>query len=175
MSMLSGYTFLTNMAVGGIHQSKVSGNFKEPIGMFAQDQFITDQMLYDMLVPVWNNQELCLRMIAEPLVNLEQSVRIICQYNEENAENKSPLKKSERFIVLNYLVGSFYGVSIENIELDTKLGRLSILLSDQPVVPRLQSWYYAQISNIKPNYVPLLFQYRQIGQTMVCIQSDKGT
>lgn len=77
--------------------------------------------------------------------------------------------------MLNYLVGSFFGVSIENIELDTKLGRLSIILSDIPEIPRLQSWYYAQISNIKPNYVPLLFQYRLIGQTMVCIQSNKGT
>lgn len=76
--------------------------------------------------------------------------------------------------MLNYLVGSFFGVTVEDLNLNTKLGKLSILLSESAEVPRLQSWYYAQISNIRPNYVPLLFQYRQIGQTMVCLQSDKG-
>lgn len=78
MSMLSGYTFLTSMATGIISESKESGNFKQPIGMFAQDEFISDEMLYDMLVPVWNNEELCLRMIAEPLANLEESIKVIC-------------------------------------------------------------------------------------------------
>lgn len=55
MSMLSGYTFLTNMSEG-IGGRQETGNIKQPVGMFAEDEFISDEMLYDMLVPVWNNE-----------------------------------------------------------------------------------------------------------------------
>jgi len=39
---------------------------------------------------------------------------------------------------------------------------------------KYQSWYYATLSNIHPNYVPLLFQYRQYGGETLVIQSYSG-
>ncbi len=77
-------------------------------------------------------------------------------------------------MVLNYLVGSFFGVGIEDLDMHSKLGRLCYYITNDPLISKLQSWYYAQVSYFKPNYIPLLFQYRQIGQTIMCIQSDRG-
>lgn len=33
-------------------------------------------------------------------------------------------------MVLNYLVGSFYGISIDDIELNSKLGKLSYYIAE---------------------------------------------
>ena len=76
-------------------------------------------------------------------------------------------------MLLDYLVGSFYGVSIKDMNLNTEIGRLSYYISENDI-PKQQSWYYSKISQNFPNYVPLLFQYRQLGQTNFCIQTDSG-
>lgn len=91
-------------------------------------------------------------------------------------------------MLLEYLVGSFYGVNINDIDLNTRLGKLKYYVCDDTVpiesglrqqqgwhsIIKQQSWYYALISQNFPNYVPLLFQYRQLGKTLLCIQTDNG-
>jgi hypothetical protein len=81
------------------------------------------------------------------------------------------MTKLDKYMVLNYLVGSFYGVSIDDLDLNTRLGKLTYYISPSEECAKLQSWYYSKISTFKPNYIPLLFQYRQIGRTIFCIQS----
>ena len=109
-------------------------------------------------------------MISEPLGNLEEAIKSL---DEPQEVGSRALTKTEKFIVLDYLVGSFYGVSIEDLSLKTKIGKLSYYIAED-LAPRLQSWYYSKISQVYPNYVPLLFQYRQLGQTHFCIQTDIG-
>jgi hypothetical protein len=63
-------------------------------------------------------------------------------------------------MVLNYLVGAFYGVSIDDLELNTRIGKITYYIAPSEESAKLQSWYYSTISSLKPNYIPLLFQYR---------------
>lgn len=37
---------------------------------YSVEEMITDEMLVDMLVPVWNNEEMCLKILSKPLGNL---------------------------------------------------------------------------------------------------------
>jgi hypothetical protein len=58
MSMLSGFSFLSTR-----RQAETAGR-REERGSVGKDEYITDEVLCDLLVPVWNNEDLCLRMIA---------------------------------------------------------------------------------------------------------------
>jgi hypothetical protein len=156
MSLLRGFTFVSKRD-------------------YVINEYIEDEVLADMLVPVWNREDLCLGILAEPLRSMEDSVQKL----EE-------MSTKDRLIVLNYLVGSIYAVSINDLTLSTKLGVLSYYLPPDLITPKMQSWYYSIVSQLYPNYVPLLFQYRFIGEsvftpqydhessTVFCLQSDQG-
>ena len=70
------------------------------------------------------------------------------------------MSKAELFKIINYFVGSFYGVSVSDINLSTKIGILSYYILEEIYIAKQQSWYYSMISNRFSDYGPLLFQYR---------------
>jgi hypothetical protein len=110
--------------------------------------------LKEILIPVWNNEELFLRMFNQNLVNLEEAAKILVR-DEEN----DPINPEIKMEILQYFVGSFFGVRINDLTLKTIIGRLCYYASAVEVT-KLQSWYYSKISHYYPTYVPLLFQYR---------------
>lgn len=55
------------------------------------------------------------------------------------------------------------GVTVDSIPLQTNIGQLSYYLQENEENAKLQSWYYATISQKHPHLVPLLFQYRKYG------------
>jgi len=71
------------------------------------------------------------------------------------------------------MIGSYYGVSIDNLTLKSLIGKFSYYITTS-YVANLQSWFYSELSKINSRYVPTLFQHRVIGETCFVIQSDFG-
>ena len=44
---------------------------------YSVEESIEDEMLIDMLVPVWNNEEMCLKILSEAVGNYEESVKLL--------------------------------------------------------------------------------------------------
>jgi hypothetical protein len=59
MSMLSSFSFFTSTTDININ----AGNHKIN-EIFINDEDISDELLYNMLIPVWNNDQLLLRMVS---------------------------------------------------------------------------------------------------------------
>jgi hypothetical protein len=93
-----------------------------------------------------------LQIISPVLYSLEDAIR-----------NLTVLNPQEQFTVLNFLCGSMLGVTVDSIPLQTNIGQLSYYLQENEENAKLQSWYYATISQKHPHLVPLLFQYRKYG------------
>lgn len=60
------------------------------------------------------------------------------------------------------MIGSYYGVNIDDLSLNSVIGKFSYYISSG-YVANLQSWYYSEISKLSSRYVPTLFQHRMIG------------
>lgn len=102
---------------------------------------------------MWNNQEFVLKILSGPLYNIEEAV---------NSLYAPDISNQDKFEILRYLIGSYYGVTIKDLNLDSSIGKFSYYITTS-YVANLQSWFYSEISKLNPRYVPTLFQHRIIG------------
>lgn len=84
------------------------------------------------------------------------------------------MSANDKHALLNYLCGSILGVTVEGLPIRTTIGNLSYYTLKKLELAKIQSWYYATINRVQALYVPLIFQYREYGSTVFCLQSDSG-
>ena len=73
----------------------------------------------------------------------------------------------------NYFVGSLLGVRPTDINLNSSLGRL-ILYNTSEITATYRSWYYATMSKIVSDNVPLLYQHRTYQAETIVLQTYPG-
>ena len=93
---------------------------------------------------------------------------------ERSISDINKLERQDLFNLMTYLVGSIAGQEVLELPLKTKIGELSYLVLSNVQDAKLQSWYFSRANHICPLFVPSLFQYRQFGATVFCLQSHIG-
>jgi hypothetical protein len=86
-----------------------------------------------VLVPVWNNQEFVLKIFSGALYNIEEAVHSLYAPDISN---------QDKFDILKYLIGSYYGVSIKDLSLESIIGKFSYYITTS-YIANLQSWFYS--------------------------------
>ena len=74
-----------------------------------------------------------LKILTAPLYNIEEAIHSLYAPDISN---------QDKFEILKYMIGSYFGVSIEDLSLNSIIGKFSYYITTS-YVANLQSWFYS--------------------------------